>query len=79
MRRYRFIVRRDNERLYDHLVRVLAHLEEIEVIVDRRAPVRRRGGGSFAGERRHAERRANTRVDEDLRLYGWSFIKTERP
>jgi len=29
MRRYRFIVARDNERLYDHLVRSLAHLEEI--------------------------------------------------
>jgi hypothetical protein len=51
MRRYRFIVARDNERLYEHLVRSLAALEEIEVILDRRV-ARRRGGGSSPGRGR---------------------------
>jgi hypothetical protein len=77
MRRYRFIVARDNERLYEHLVRSLAALEEIEVILDRRV-ARRRGGGSSPGREGQAERRMQTRVDEGLRGYGWAFVKIER-
>ena len=41
MRRYRFIVARDNTQLYEHLVRSLADEDEIEVILDRREPKRR--------------------------------------
>jgi hypothetical protein len=78
MRRYRFIVARDNEPLYDHLVRSLAHLEEIEVMLDRRVE-RRRGGGESPGREARAERRVLTRVDEELRSFGWAFVKIERP
>jgi hypothetical protein len=72
MRRYRFIVARDHEQLYEHLVRSLADQEEVEVILDRRVE-RRRGGGTPP-----QERRVQTRVDEGLRIYGWAFVKIER-
>jgi hypothetical protein len=74
MRRYRFIVARGNERLYEHLVRSLATLEEIEVIIDRRTEKRRHGGGSG----RPTERRMLNRVDDDLTTFGWAFVKIER-
>jgi hypothetical protein len=74
MRRYRFIVARGNERLYEHLVRSLASLDEIEVIIDRRAEKRRHGGGSG----RPTERRLLNRVDEELNTFGWAFVKIER-
>jgi hypothetical protein len=72
MRRYRFIVARDHEQLYEHLVRWLADQDEVEVILDRRV-ARRRGGGTP-----RPERRVQTRVDEGLRVYGWAFVKIER-
>jgi hypothetical protein len=78
MRRYRFIIARDNERLYEHLVRSLADQDEIEVIVDRRAE-RRRGGGTSPGREGQVERRIQTRVEEGLRTFGWAFVKIERP
>jgi hypothetical protein len=74
MRRYRFIVARGNERLYEHLVRSLASLDEVEVIIDRRAEKRRHGGGSG----RPTERRMLNRVDEELNTFGWAFVKIER-
>jgi hypothetical protein len=79
MRRYRFIVARDNERLYEHLVRSLAGEEEIEVIMDRRAPERRGGGSGPHGREGRVERRVQTRADEGLRTFGWAFAKIERP
>ena len=72
MRRYRFIVARDHEQLYEHLVRSLADQDEVEVILDRRVE-RRRGGGTPP-----TERRVQTKVDEGLRVYGWAFVKIER-
>lgn len=78
MRRYRFIVARDHERLYEHLVRSLAGEEEIEVILDRRVD-RRRGGGTAPGREGQVERRLQSRVDEGLRSFGWAFVKIERP
>jgi len=74
MRRYRFIVARGNESLYEHLVRHLAGLEEIEIIMDRREEKRRHGGGSGPP----AERRVLNRADEDLKTFGWSFLKLDR-
>jgi hypothetical protein len=78
MRRYRFIVKRDNERLYEYLVRALAELDEVEVILDRREEPRRRGSGPPGRERIGPERRVQTRVDDGLREFGWAFIKIDR-
>jgi len=74
MKRYRFIVARGNDRLYEHLLRALGTLEEIEIIMDRREPKRRHGGGSGPP----SERRVLNRADEDLRTFGWSFLKLDR-
>jgi len=74
MRRYRFIVARGNEQLYEHLVRSLGALEEIEVVMDRRGEKRRHGGGSGPP----AERRVLSRADEDLKTFGWAFVKIQR-
>lgn len=77
MRRYRFIVARDHEPLYERLLRTLGELDEIEIILDRRVEPRRRIGPP--GRDRHGpERRVDTRVEEDLRTLGWSFIKIAR-
>jgi hypothetical protein len=73
MRRYRFIVGRDHEQLYEHLVRSLSEEDEVEVILDRRVEPRRRGGGTPP-----PDRRVQTRVDEGLRVFGWAFVKIER-
>lgn len=73
MRRFRFIVARENTQLYEYLVRAMADVPEVEVIVDRRGAPRRRGGGTPPDERR-----VNTRVDEGLRAFGWAFAKIER-
>jgi hypothetical protein len=75
MRRYRFIVGRENLELYEYLVRSMAEVPEIEVILDRRVE-RRRGGGTPRSER--PERRVQTRVDEGLRAFGWAFVKIDR-
>jgi hypothetical protein len=66
---YRFIVARDQEKLFDHLVRSLADMEDIEVILDRRQePFRERARGS-------AERRLHVRIQDDLHIFGWSFVR----
>jgi hypothetical protein len=78
MKRYRFIVARGHERLYEHLVRSLVGEDEIEVMLDRRVE-RRRGGGSAPGREGQLERRLLTRVDEGLREFGWAFVKIDRP
>jgi hypothetical protein len=74
MRRYRFIVARGNEALYEHLLRSLATLDEIEIIMDRRSEKKRHGGGSGPP----AERRVLNRADDDLKTFGWAFVKIER-
>ena len=74
MRRYRFIVAHGNEILYEHLIRSLGGLEEIEIIMDRRQDKKRHGGGSGPP----SERRVLNRADEDLKIYGWSFMKIDR-
>ena len=73
MRRFRFIVVRENAQLYEYLVRSMADIPEVEVILDCRVVPRRRGGGTLPDERR-----VNTRVDEGLRAFGWAFAKIER-
>lgn len=78
MTRYRFIVARDNPKLYAHLVRSFADVPDIEVILDRRTSERRAARVRRMGrERRLRERRTDTRIQEDLRLFGWAFMRVE--
>jgi hypothetical protein len=71
MAQYRFIVSRENEKLFDHLVRSLIDMPEIEVILDRRVgPTRPRPRGE-------EERRLHARVQDDLRMFGWSFVQAK--
>lgn len=80
MVRYRFIVARDNPKLYEHLVRSFGGVPDIEVILDRRVSERRAARVRRMGrERRLRERRTDTRVQEDLRLFGWAFMRVEIP
>jgi hypothetical protein len=69
MAHYRFIVSREHETLFNHLVRSLADLEDIEVILDRRIESAREK------PRGQAERRIHARVQEELRTFGWAFIR----
>jgi hypothetical protein len=78
--RYRFIIARDNPKLYEHLVRSFNGVPDIEVILDRRVSERRAARVRRTGrERRLRERRTETRVQEDLRLFGWAFMRVEIP
>ena len=78
--RYRFIVARDNAKLYEHLVRSFTGVPDIEVILDRRESERRAARVRRMGrERRLRERRTETRVQEDLRLFGWAFMRVDTP
>lgn len=80
MTRYRFIVARDNPKLYEHLVRSFADVPDIEVILDRRTSERRAARVRRMGrERRLRERRTDTRIQEELRLFGWAFMRVEPP
>ena len=76
--RYRFIVARDNPKLYEHLVRSFADVPDIQVILDRRTSERRAARVRRMGrERRLRERRTDTRIQEELRLFGWAFMRVE--
>jgi len=76
--RYRFIVARDNPKLYEHLVRSFADVPDIQVILDRRGSERRAARVRRMGrERRLRERRTDTRIQEELRLFGWAFMRVE--
>jgi hypothetical protein len=73
MAHYRFIVSRQHQTLFDHLVRSLADMDDIEVILDRRA------GAADKRPRGQAERRMHARVHEELATFGWAFIRISRP
>jgi hypothetical protein len=76
--RYRFIVARDNAKLYEHLVRSFADVPDVQIILDRRLSERRAARVRRMGrERRLRERRTDARVQEDLRLFGWAFVRVE--
>ena len=78
MIRYRFIVARDNPKLYEHLVRSFADVPDIQIILDRRGSERRAARVRRMGrERRLRERRTDTRIQEELRLFGWAFVRVE--
>ena len=78
MGRHLFIVSRHSPRLYEYLSRTFAPEPDVEVLVDRREGQRRASGERRAvdrGDRRAAERRSARQVSEDLREFGYAFVR----
>ena len=66
------IVARHRRELYDQIKRAFAGHETVQVVLDRRATERRRGKEPTLPERRGADRRARSIIDDQLRTIGWS-------
>ena len=72
MAHYRFIVSREHQTLFNHLVRSLGDLDDVEVILDRRGAVHQRPRGQ-------EERRMHARVQDEIATFGWAFIRVTHP
>ncbi len=69
MARFLFIVARQLPGVYEHLCQQFGAEPDVEVIIDRRkAP-------ASGAEGHHVERRRNDRVDEQLRVMGYAFVR----
>ena len=68
------IVARHRRELYDQIKRAFAGHETVQVVLDRRATERRRGKEPTLPERRGADRRARSIIDDQLRTIGWSLV-----
>ena len=68
--RYKFVVSRDHDWLYRHLLERFQDDPDVDVILDRRVADRRieRLREHTARERRHGERRRAVAPDDDLRV-----------
>jgi NADH:ubiquinone reductase (H+-translocating) len=70
-----FIVARDQTRLHACLTNSLAGAEQTQVIMDRRQTERRRTVAPPVLERRHGDRRSRARVDLELKLVGFAYLR----
>jgi hypothetical protein len=77
MPRELFIVARHDHDLYDYLKRRFTGRADVEVIYDRRVGERRRRNESPAHDRRGADRRSRTTLDEDLELLGFAVLPAD--
>jgi hypothetical protein len=68
------IVARHRRELYDQIKRAFAGHETVQVVLDRREGERRRRKEPAAPDRRAADRRARSGIDEQLRTIGWSLV-----
>ena len=68
------IVAHHRRELYDQIKRAFAGHETVQVVLDRRATERRRGKEPTLPERRGADRRARSIIDDQLRTIGWSLV-----
>ena len=68
------IVARHRRELYDQIKRAFAGHETVQVVLDRREGERRRRKEPTASDRRAADRRARSGIDEQLRTIGWSLV-----
>lgn len=75
MARLLFIVKQDNDRLYDYLNRQLSGEEGVEVILDRRSAERRQRVQAHEPERRKGDRRRLPVNEDDLRSYGFVVVR----
>ena len=78
MARFLFIVARQLPGVYEHLREQFGQEPNVEVILDRRKGERRQPEASEPPpgvDRRHAQRRRNGSVDEQLRVMGYAFVR----
>jgi hypothetical protein len=68
------IVARHRSELYEQIKRAFAGHETVQVVLDRRATERRRRKETTLPERRGADRRARSIIDDQLRTIGWSLV-----
>jgi hypothetical protein len=68
------IVARHRRELYEQIKRAFAGHETVHVVLDRRVSERRRGKEATLPDRRDADRRARSGIDEQLRTIGWSLV-----
>jgi hypothetical protein len=75
-----FIVSRHQTDLYSYLAREFSEEPDVRVILDRRQGERRQPAEfrmPRPGERRQADRRANTEVGGQLATLGYAFIRLQ--
>jgi hypothetical protein len=68
------IVARHRRELYEQIKRAFAGHETVQVVLDRRVTDRRRRKEPTLPERRGADRRARSIIDDQLRTIGWSLV-----
>jgi len=68
------IVGRHRRELYEQIKRAFAGHETLHVVLDRRVSERRRRKEPAVPDRRGADRRARSGIDEQLRTVGWSLV-----
>ena len=68
------IVARHRRELYEQIKRAFAGHETVQVVLDRRVTDRRRRKEPTLPERRGADRRARSIIDDQLRAIGWSLV-----
>ena len=68
------VVARHRRELYEQIKRAFAGHETVQVVLDRRVSERRRRKEPTAADRRGADRRARSGIDEQLRTIGWSLV-----
>ena len=73
-----FIVSRDAPQVAQFLVAQFPPESNVSVVLDRRHAQRRAGASPVAADRRGADRRRRTDVDEELRLHTHAFVTVRR-
>jgi hypothetical protein len=74
MNAHLFIVAWNRPDLWDYWKRWFSGVENVEVILDRRRGERRRAPQAFEPERRRAERRSRSDIDDELRNGGFAIV-----
>src|SRR5262249_42595925 len=69
-----FVVAHDNPEVFEFLEQKFAGDEQVRVVLDRRRGDRRRSGARTSSDKRKAERRRLTAVDNALRTRGLAII-----
>jgi len=72
------IIARDQQELWQALMREFEHIPEIQVFLDRREGERRRLALPVAQDRRGAQRRSLAHLEDDLRARRYVLVRPRR-